>query len=198
LARRYGLAIILNSSSLFGRQWNSGLTWNANLLFYQDINSIFDDESDSPMLFHRKEKPKKGLGGVFCAALLVLLNIFVLAVLIFQAFAVYQSVALAADHRDTAYYPGNFFPVTEHKYKLRLNCVGGLLPARNGSSPTIILESGLGGVTPYWSYVLPGLANLTRVCEYDRAGYGWSQSGVLPRSSQQIAQGTIFFVFHPI
>lgn len=145
------------------------------------------------MLFHRKEKPKKGMAGVLCAVVLVLLNVLVLSILIFQGFAVYQSIAQASDHRNTALYPGSFVPVTDSKYKLRINCAGVAPTLRTVSGsklPTIVLESGLGAVTPFWSYVFPILANMTRVCEYDRAGYGWSQSGLLPRTSRQIALGT--------
>ncbi|TME01702.1 MAG: alpha/beta hydrolase [Chloroflexi bacterium] len=32
----------------------------------------------------------------------------------------------------------------------------------------------------------PGVATFTRVCSYDRAGYGWSDSGPLPRTSERI------------
>ena len=33
----------------------------------------------------------------------------------------------------------------------------------------------------------PGIAETTRVCAYDREGYGWSDSGTHPRTSQQVA-----------
>jgi pimeloyl-ACP methyl ester carboxylesterase len=36
--------------------------------------------------------------------------------------------------------------------------------------------------------VQPGVARFTRVCSYDRAGFGWSAEGRAPRSSQQIAE----------
>ncbi len=55
-------------------------------------------------------------------------------------------------------------------------------------SPTVILQSGLGGYSLDWILVQPRLAKITRVCSYDRAGYGWSGAGTLPRSAPRIAQ----------
>jgi pimeloyl-ACP methyl ester carboxylesterase len=53
--------------------------------------------------------------------------------------------------------------------------------------PTVILESGSGGPSVDWLMVQPQVAKFSRVCSYDRAGYGWSESGPEPRSSLQIA-----------
>src|SRR5579864_5162019 len=55
-------------------------------------------------------------------------------------------------------------------------------------SPTVILESGLGGPSIDWLMVQPEVAKFSRVCSYDRAGYGRSDSGPQPRSSLQIAR----------
>src|SRR5207302_3509910 len=38
------------------------------------------------------------------------------------------------------------------------------------------------------SRVQPGVAESTRVCTYDRAGYGYSEPGPLPRTADRIAQ----------
>jgi len=38
------------------------------------------------------------------------------------------------------------------------------------------------------SLVQPEVAKFTRVCSYDRAGYGWSEPGPEPRASLQIAR----------
>ncbi|MCB1754062.1 MAG: alpha/beta hydrolase [Gammaproteobacteria bacterium] len=54
-------------------------------------------------------------------------------------------------------------------------------------SPTVVLESGLGGNSLDWVLVQPEIARFTRVCSYDRAGYGWSDSGNLPRSIPRLA-----------
>jgi len=55
------------------------------------------------------------------------------------------------------------------------------------ASPTVILESGSGGPSVDWLMVQPEVSKFARVCSYDRAGYGWSDSGPEPRSSLQIA-----------
>ena len=50
-------------------------------------------------------------------------------------------------------------------YKLDINCTG-------HGSPTVILESELGGLALSWQRVQSGIEKFTRVCSYDRAGYG--------------------------
>ncbi len=79
--------------------------------------------------------------------------------------------------RDVA--PGTFFWVGDHR--LHLNCIG-------RGSPTVIFDSGLGGSSLDWVRVQPQVATFTRACSYDRAGYGWSDSGPLPRDSESISQ----------
>lgn len=49
--------------------------------------------------------------------------------------------------------------------------------------PTIILESGLGGDHRTWERVQPALAESARVCTYDRAGIGESESAPAPRTA---------------
>ncbi len=49
----------------------------------------------------------------------------------------------------------------------------------------MILDAGLGGTSLDWSKVQPVVARFTRVCSYDRAGYGWRDTGPGPRTSQQ-------------
>lgn len=51
--------------------------------------------------------------------------------------------------------------------KLHLYCTG-------QGSPTVVLESGAGSFSIDWALVQPEVAKITRVCSYDRAGYGWS------------------------
>ncbi|NMO96606.1 alpha/beta fold hydrolase [Paenibacillus lemnae] len=41
-------------------------------------------------------------------------------------------------------------------------------------TPTVILESGMGGCSLDWSLVQPELSKHTQVLSYDRAGFGWS------------------------
>lgn len=61
-------------------------------------------------------------------------------------------------------------------YKMHINCVG-------QGSPTVILVSGLDDFSIFWSQVQPDVAKFTRVCAYDRAGLGWSESSFRPRTS---------------
>ena len=75
--------------------------------------------------------------------------------------------------------PGLMVRVGDHR--LHLYCSG-------RGEPTVILDSGLGGNSLDWVSVQPGVAEYTRVCTYDRAGYGWSELGPLPRTSKRIAE----------
>jgi pimeloyl-ACP methyl ester carboxylesterase len=49
------------------------------------------------------------------------------------------------------------------------------LDCRGSGSPTVVLESGLGGGADGWGDVLDGLAALTRVCASERPGQGQSE-----------------------
>lgn len=53
-------------------------------------------------------------------------------------------------------------------------------------SPTVIFENGSGDFSFIWSQVQPEIAKLTKTVSYDRAGYGCSEQGPLPRTSRQI------------
>jgi len=54
-------------------------------------------------------------------------------------------------------------------------------------SPAVILESG-GHTAGYsWIGIQPAIAQVTRTCWYDRAGYGWSGPGPSPRTFKAIA-----------
>ncbi len=53
--------------------------------------------------------------------------------------------------------------------------------------PVVVLDAGLGGASGDWRKVQPELAKTNRTCIYDRAGYGRSDSGPLPRTSGRIA-----------
>ncbi len=63
--------------------------------------------------------------------------------------------------------PGRLVDVGGHR--LHLDCVG-------TGSPTVVLESGLGGSSALWSRIADDVAPTARVCAYDRAGQGWSDS----------------------
>lgn len=92
---------------------------------------------------------------------------------------IYESVAEAADAK--AYPPpGQMVDVGGHR--LHINCTG-------TGSPTVVIEAGLGDWSTTWAaYVQPEVAKTTRVCTYDRAGMGWSETGPLPRDAAQNAK----------
>lgn len=74
--------------------------------------------------------------------------------------------------------PGVFYTVNGHR--MHMNCTG-------SGSPTIILDSGLGNDALIWGGVQPVLSETTRVCSYDRAGFGWSDALPAPRDADHIA-----------
>jgi pimeloyl-ACP methyl ester carboxylesterase len=65
-------------------------------------------------------------------------------------------------------------------YRLHLNCTG-------TGSPTVVLLNGLGETSPLWARVDPSIAATTRVCAYDRAGQGWSDSSPNPADATNAA-----------
>ncbi len=92
--------------------------------------------------------------------------------------AIYEPIAEAADAK--AYPPpGQLVDVGSHR--LHINCTG-------TGSPTVVIEAGLGDWSTGWDVVQQGVAKATRVCTYDRAGWGWSEAGPLPRDAAQFAK----------
>ena len=90
---------------------------------------------------------------------------------------VYQTVATENDKR-TYTAPGQLLDVDGHQ--MHILCTG-------EGSPTVILEAAGGHFSATWGLVQPQVAQNTRVCAYDRAGYGWSEPGPEPRDAGQIA-----------
>jgi|SRR5688572_27545900 len=95
--------------------------------------------------------------------------------------AVYQTMATAMDKRA---YPPPGQMVDVGGYQMHLYCTG----TNVDGSPTVILENGLGSTSAVWALVQPEVAKKTRVCSYDRAGMGWSESSPEPRDGRHIAQ----------
>src|SRR5437660_2176721 len=116
----------------------------------------------------------------------VLHVLVILLVLLATAGLLYQGIASGVDaSRYRA--PGKLIDVGG--YRLHINCTG-------TGSPTVILDAGLGGSSLDWSKVQPAVARFTRVCSYDRAGYGWSDTGPGPRTSQQIVRELHLLLVH--
>jgi len=68
--------------------------------------------------------------------------------------------------------------VGDHRLHIRCDGDGG---------PPVIFDAALGGSSLSWSLVQPAVARFTRACSYDRAGFGWSDAGPLPRTAGRIA-----------
>lgn len=60
------------------------------------------------------------------------------------------------------------------------------LYVRGTGKTTVILDHSLGGVEGY--FLIDAIAQLTRVCIYDRPGYGWSHPSPKPRCSAEIVR----------
>lgn len=84
-----------------------------------------------------------------------------------------ENVAAQRD-QSTMAMPGRLYDVGGRQ--LHLDCTG-------TGSPTVVLESGLGGNSRLWARIADGIAATTRVCAYDRAGSGWSDDASGTRDS---------------
>ncbi len=105
------------------------------------------------------------------------LSVVVLLVAVVAGSSAFNAIAL---HRFWAVNPppGAFYSVNDHR--MHINCTG-------SGSPTIVLEAGLGNDALVWGGVQPELSRTTRVCSYDRAGFGWSDALPPPRDADHIA-----------
>src|SRR5215216_4457261 len=91
--------------------------------------------------------------------------------------AIYQ--AIATELAERAYPPpGEMIDVGG--YSLHINCLG-------QGSPTVVLDGGSGEMSAQWVRVQQEVSDTTRVCAYDRAGMGWSETGPEPRDAKQIS-----------
>lgn len=104
-----------------------------------------------------------------------LLGLLALIVILALVGAIYQAVATQLDQRN---YPPPGQMVDIGGYKLHIYCTG-------QGSPTVILDHVGAGNSAQWGLVQPTVAQETRVCAYDRAGFGWSDAGPSPRDAQQ-------------
>jgi pimeloyl-ACP methyl ester carboxylesterase len=115
-------------------------------------------------------KVRRGKGVLFWLKRSLLIILVALLLLAGLGLA-YQSIATALDLRR---FPPPGQMVDVGGYKLHIYCVG-------EGSPTVILDHIGGGSSVDWALVQPEIAKVTRVCAYDRAGFGWSEAGPAPR-----------------
>lgn len=101
--------------------------------------------------------------------------------LVFTIGALYQLIGTVIDQwRYPA--PGQLVDIGTDGRRLRLHiyCMG-------EGSPTVVLDHIADTNSMQWGLIQPLLATETRVCAYDRADFGWSDPGPLPRHAVQNA-----------
>jgi hypothetical protein len=108
----------------------------------------------------------------------IVLGLAAVAVLLAATGAFYQSLSERRERRAHPR-PGQLIDIGG--YKLHINCTG-------QGSPAVILDSGLGDTHISWRKVQPPIAQFTRVCSYDRAGLGYSESSPRSSTSQDFAE----------
>jgi pimeloyl-ACP methyl ester carboxylesterase len=89
----------------------------------------------------------------------------------------YQRSTTAADFEQ---FPPPGQRVEVGGYSLHLYCTG-------EGSPTVVVDTGNGDFSTGWQGIQPEVAEFTRICTYDRAGYGWSDASSLPRNAANFA-----------
>ena len=107
--------------------------------------------------------------------------LLVILLLIFSAAALGLSYQAMATRADAGRYPPPGRLVDVGGYRLHIHCAG-------EGSPAVILDALFPGGVSNWAWIQPELAKSTRVCAYDRAGLGWSDSGPEPRDALQQAE----------
>jgi pimeloyl-ACP methyl ester carboxylesterase len=108
----------------------------------------------------------------------IALGALALVVVLAVAGFLYENISEARDRRFNAM-AGRLVDVGGRR--MHIDCTG-------QGSPVVILDSGLGDSFVSWRKVQPQIATFTRVCSYDRAGLGYSDSSPRPRTSDVIAQ----------
>jgi pimeloyl-ACP methyl ester carboxylesterase len=74
---------------------------------------------------------------------------------------------------------GRLVSVGDHRLHIRTFGYG---------SPVVVIESGLGDAASVWQPVIHELRGETRVVRYDRAGYGQSDPGPMPRGADRMVR----------
>src|SRR5258706_5486629 len=90
---------------------------------------------------------------------------------------VYQAIG---EYHDHLRYPPKGALIAVGPNKMHLHCTG-------QGEPAVMLEAPQTGLSAIWRPVQDAVSRFAQVCSYDRAGFGWSESGSLPRTSERIA-----------
>jgi pimeloyl-ACP methyl ester carboxylesterase len=174
VARMSSCSRCASSGALVCTRQGVGYTMpTGGVLVGSDMNTAAASPATQAPGFGRPRRPRRIGHRLARGSLALLALVCVLA----AAGAAYQAAATEADRRALPA-PGQLVDVGG--YRLHLRCLG-------AGSPTVVLESALGAGSSVWGWVQPGIADVTRVCAYDRAGEGWSDLGPAPRDAAQVA-----------
>jgi hypothetical protein len=119
-------------------------------------------------------------GKIIKWVVLILIILIIAPLTLLLIGCIYESITSQSDPER---YPSPGEMVDIGGYRLHLVCEG----ERQVGQPLVIIEAGSGSSSPDWALVLPEIAQFARVCTYDRAGLGWSETGPPPRSSMTYA-----------
>ena len=119
-------------------------------------------------------RPRAKVARALDLTILLAVNVMVLGVAISSSVNSVLTESFKAKHPE----PGTDYLVNGKK--MHMNCTG-------AGSPTVVLEAGLGWDSLVWGGVQPALSKSTRVCSYDRAGFGLSDPLPGPRDAVHIA-----------
>jgi len=101
-----------------------------------------------------------------------------IAVILLAIGYIYQRWTTASDF---AQFPPPGERVDVGGYSLHIYCTG------EERGPTVVVDAGAGDFSIGWQGIQPEVSKSARICTYDRAGYGWSDSPPHPRTAIQIA-----------
>jgi len=103
----------------------------------------------------------------------------------FALLVVFSLIGFGYERRSRAQEAKQFHPpgrlVDIGGYRLHLYCTG-------TGGPTVVLEHGHSATYLDWFRLQPQIAAFTRVCSYDRAGYGWSDRSPKDRVPSVMAE----------
>jgi pimeloyl-ACP methyl ester carboxylesterase len=105
-------------------------------------------------------------------------GMLLLVILLATAGFLFENIS---ETRDRRFNPMPGRQVDVGGYKMHIDCIG-------QGSPVVVFDAGLGDSYISWRKVQPEIAKITRVCSYDRAGLGFSDSSPRPRTSKVIAE----------
>jgi pimeloyl-ACP methyl ester carboxylesterase len=90
-----------------------------------------------------------------------------------------EKPANAFDAAAAPYYHAHRLIEIAGGHKLNLYCVG-------SGEPVVIFDYGWGGPPTAWEYIQTAIGRRTTACTYDRAGYGFSDAGPMPRDTSAL------------